>query len=229
MIKEIFDIAYGLRTPDDDCRNCDSFTCQDTCEPGKTNKHGENLLLFPGEFEYIAERIGEEPKWQRHSGYGVGMVPPGEACPYWVEGKCAIFENRPIRCRSYPLLASREDENTLRIYSSLQCPKAAATVGASLYNDHYQAWFSVWKSLASIITDERWWTSFKQIIPGGSIHLFDYVGPGVSEYADSTLRASADPECKICEGTGKADDGPCSCATEYIKQENDNGTISDNK
>jgi len=71
------------------------------------NLHGlchDTVPLLPEEKCAIVERYGPEYVKRDRDGVFYLNVSKGQACPFLADGKCTIQENKPIFCRSYPLV-----------------------------------------------------------------------------------------------------------------------------
>jgi hypothetical protein len=203
---ELFDEVYSIQTKGDNCRIDSSMKCHAICEPGPSNPHGENIILLPGEWEYIKSRLGEDPKFYRadYKESSLSFVLPDNICPYF-ENQCTIFNHRPIRCRSYPVLVTKLDPNGLRVWSAQQCPRSVRHIDRLQDDDHYNVWIAAWDSLMSYL-DADWCRKYAQMLPKGCKHLADILQPKQMHDATtlpfSTAYALANSSCSLCHGKG---------------------------
>ena len=211
--KETFDRIYALPTVPA-CRwSVDvAKDCHKTCEPGPDNAHGENLVLLPGEDEYLRKRLKEnglEYKW--------GNTPPvvvrlKESCPYHEKGVCSIHDHRPFTCRSYPLRCHKTGEMSLAVFFALGCPASLPSADDLTTRPTYRAWIGAWKALLPHL-DDKWWTSFTRACPAGFKHIGDIIDPSEEGVPLHMLRKYATSGCADCDGEGLNCSGVCSCIT----------------
>ncbi len=206
----LFDEVYALPTSPQ-CRTSGlQKNCAKTCEPGPDNTHGENLILLPGEAEYLKSRFAErglEWKWESDGPVVVGL---SKTCPYHVDRVCTIHDLRPFTCRSYPLRCHRVGKKSLAVFSAMGCPFKVADPDQLMQDWHHRTWVGAWKAVMPYL-DDRWWTSFERAAPAGMVHLGDILDPEEEGVPAPMLFSYADPECDVCGGTGMLDEINCLC------------------
>ena len=197
----LFDQIYNLKTAPK-CRVKEHMkTCSKVCEPGPDNAHGENLLLLPGEAEYLRKRLSKrdiEYKWINSPPVVVRL---NEECPYHINGTCSIHDDRPFICRSYPLRCHKIGSRSLAVYSAMGCPYNVPTIESLRDNDHHRRWIGAWKALIPYLS-EKWWISFVRACPAGFRHIADIMDPDEDGVPFHMAKKHADPNCPICNGEG---------------------------
>lgn len=152
---------------------CDEVGCRTGCEPG----HGTNeLLLLPGEREYIEERLDEPLKFDKREYPGLGEITvQSEPCPYLTDDHlCSIYAERPLDCRTYPLILHvghvSRDNVRMRFAIDPACPASEHPETKR----HASRWVEWWMRAEAFIRDHTDWLL-------GPWEDFD-LGPGCDAY-----------------------------------------------
>ena len=103
---------------DELCRNIrseygDYITCREGC-----SGCCRHISLFPVEAVALAAALHDLSPEMSARIRKPAASPSGEACPLLNNGRCLLYEYRPIICRThgFPLLACREGEKSLDFY-----------------------------------------------------------------------------------------------------------------
>lgn len=210
----IFDSIYALPTVPA-CRWSTDVVqdCHKVCEPGPGNVHGENLILLPGEDEYLRKKFKEEGIPYRWGNMPPVVVRLKEKCPYHQEGVCSIHDLRPFTCRSYPLRCHKTGSMSLSVFFAIGCPAAIPSASDLANRPTYRAWVGAWKAILPYL-DDKWWTSFTRACPAGFRHIGDIIDPGESGVPLHVISRYANEGCINCDGEGVTDNGICSCITD---------------
>jgi len=231
--QDFLEEIYAISIREDACR-IGNFQCRHACEPHTDNHHGENLLTLPGEWEFITKRLKETPRWNRSKieNVEIGFVMPSHTCPYYEEvvagndtvRKCSIYEHRPIRCRTYPLLVTRMQPEGFRLWSAKQCPKALRHIKRLEDNDHYNTWVAVWSGLDKYVP-AWWWKKSAKLLPEGMLHIADLLQPkqlAPDKVPSASAVTMAHSSCGTCYGKGfvtiNGKEQLCRCVESALKR-----------
>jgi Fe-S-cluster containining protein len=145
---ELLDEAYEIQAS----VPCQTNKCSAGCEPGLSDT---TMVLLPGEFEYISERLHERAKFDtitlNKSGKIVGLQKT--VCPYkTIDNSCKIYDVRPIDCRSYPLMPT----TVLGYLGYVLDGKCPINKNSQAIQKHARLWTAFWEKVVDLI-DPEWW------------------------------------------------------------------------
>lgn len=143
----------------------DCGTCKIGCCPN-LERQGIYLLFLPGELSHLKETgLMLSANIKTFVGTNGHIVEYLENCPHLLSNRCTIHDNRPVDCRTFPLMPKLIDSKWLTVnISQYPCPQKSnvlmsykhrvASAWESIYEDN-QEWFVAVQELDKVLINER--------------------------------------------------------------------------
>lgn len=126
------------------------------------------MLLKPSEAFLFPE---VEPMW-RSRGKVLACQMALEPCPHWRDNNCAIYERRPLACRSYPIVHIGHEgvllESTCPVTDEIvgqRLEGAEEEEGSHLKVDRFLRWVAKQPGLEFYDLATKKWRNMQEIMP----------------------------------------------------------------